>query len=74
MSNGDHAVQLAVLETWRGRVDEDLHEIKEDTKAIRADLNLMSRHVGRPLLSWPQTMTLAVAMVGAVGTIAAVAA
>lgn len=66
MASEDHAVQLARLETWKKHVDDDLKEIKGMTHEIRADLNTMSRNIGRPLLSWGQTATLAVSLLGTV--------
>lgn len=71
MTNGQHDVQLAVLEEWRSHVDADLRELKDGVNEIKSDVGTISRHVGRPLLSWPQVATLVVALLGTVGGLAA---
>lgn len=74
MTNGSHEVQLAVLEEWRQHVDADLKELKAGVNEIKSDVGTISRHVGRPLLSWPQVATLVVTLLGTVGGLAAVMA
>lgn len=73
MSNGDHEVAIAVLGEWRNHVDADLHELKTGLSEIKADVGTISRHVGRPLLSWAQVATLTVSLISTLGGLAVLA-
>lgn len=84
-TNGTPDVQLAVLREWRVHVDRRLDLIDRQLTATRTELQTglaemrdhvtaISRLAGRPLLSWPQALTLAVSLVGTVIALAAIVA